>query len=172
MGGGITAWIKVFCTEKPKFPSVEGVNGGNCQDRSSNQLAMQRSGFEPVAEPHNSIPSTGPVEMTSLLLTTAAFVDVNGLGSPPFKSSTGRAWTFRLVAPKSLGKDWACREVGEGVAGKGVHAGVGIRSGCEEVHGGEAGSDDPWDDFSDKISSMHKGRTKLARCCKRLLLPL
>lgn len=94
---------------------------------------------------------------------------------PPLMRSVGRAWGLgpRRVAPRSLGKDCACTEVGDGVGGKGVLAGVVARRGwawADDAHN----DDDAFDvdalgeDSSDKISSMHRGWTKPARLRKRL----
>jgi len=89
---------------------------------------------------------------------------------PPLMRSVGRAWGLgpRRVAPRSLGKDCACTEVGEGVAGKGVRAGVVAKMGWAEARTDVRDADSFGEESSDKISSIHSGWTKPARFCKRL----
>jgi hypothetical protein len=83
--------------------------------------------------------------------------------------SVDEAKGFRLVAPKSLGKVCTYIDVGDGVDGKAVLAGVVATMGWTEAQtDGTIEELALGDGSSDRISSMHNGWTKLARFCKSL----
>jgi len=170
--------MNVLWTEKPKVPNVEGVSGGSCQGSSADgRLALRLPGVLTLAKSPRGIPGAGARTASQAMGTTFSTADCGLLRSPlmqaPLIPPSAEAWRFRLVAPRSLGNGCAREDVGEGVAGKGVLTGVVARTGwaeartdnCNAAALGEGSS-------SDKISSMHRGWTKLARFCNKLLQSL
>mmetsp|Transcript_78979 Transcript_78979/g.221388 ORF Transcript_78979/g.221388 Transcript_78979/m.221388 type:complete len:318 (-) Transcript_78979:496-1449(-) len=111
VGGGSGAWMKVFCTERPRLPSVEGVSGRMPLVRQPKRLS--------AAPPSSVAMIAGSSESCAAMTSSGSSEPLLSLST---SSSPGRNSFARL---KSLGAIMLpAIAYGDGVGGKSVRAGV------------------------------------------------